>query len=113
MTDARPCRQVARSTWKRRLTGAGGVLVLGVASATVAAIVAAPAAGADTSATTTASTTATSAANSAGPIGTLWGDSLANASAVAGNQGYRAAQDPGSLYTVENAIGARAVWLPA
>ena len=44
------------------------------------------------------------------PIGTTWVDATANAAAVSGSQGYRAGQDPDSLYTVDNAIGARAVW---
>jgi serine protease AprX len=39
----------------------------------------------------------------------LWGDPAADAAATA-NGSYSAADDPGSLYTIENAIGARRVW---
>lgn len=108
MTDVRPCRQAARSTRARRLTGAGRVVALGVASVTAAALLAAPAASADSTST---STSAGAVSTPSGPIGTLWGDGVANAAALAGNQGYRAALDPGSLSTIENVIGARAVWM--
>ena len=45
-----------------------------------------------------------------GTVGTTWGDNTANDLAMAGSQTYQPEQDPGSLYTIENAIGARAVW---
>ncbi|SHF74434.1 serine protease AprX [Jatrophihabitans endophyticus] len=41
--------------------------------------------------------------------GALWGDHAADKAAVSTGQ-YAAATDPGSLYTVERAIGARRVW---
>lgn len=40
----------------------------------------------------------------------LWGDQAADATSTTSNGTYSAAQDPGSLYTIENAIGARQVW---
>lgn len=43
--------------------------------------------------------------------GNQWGDAKADAAAKAGKAKNSAMADPGSLYTVENAIGARRVWL--
>jgi serine protease AprX len=40
----------------------------------------------------------------------LWGDANADAAATTSDGSYSAAKDPGSLYTIENAIGARRVW---
>jgi serine protease AprX len=40
-----------------------------------------------------------------------WGDPLADLLSSGNNGKYTAKKDPGSLYTVENAIGARDVWL--
>jgi len=40
----------------------------------------------------------------------LWGDPNADAAATNADGTYSAAKDPGSLYTIENAIGARQVW---
>ena len=59
-------------------------------------------------ATTPAARAAHSAADVWGDSG--WGDALANALSLTNNGTYSAAQDPGSLYTIENAIGARSVW---
>jgi serine protease AprX len=61
-------------------------------------------------ATTTESLSAATASQPAGTVGTTWGDPTANDLATGGSQTYQAALDPGSLYTIENAIGARAVW---
>jgi serine protease AprX len=51
-----------------------------------------------------------SAARSAGLSATLWGDLTADLSALDLLGHNSAAADPGSLYTIENAIGARSVW---
>jgi serine protease AprX len=40
----------------------------------------------------------------------LWGDPAADAAATTSSGAYSAAADPGSLYTIEKAIGARTVW---
>jgi serine protease AprX len=40
----------------------------------------------------------------------LWGDPNADAVSTTSTGAYSAAKDPGSLYTIENAIGARSVW---
>ncbi|MDQ2756168.1 MAG: S8 family serine peptidase [Actinomycetota bacterium] len=40
----------------------------------------------------------------------LWGDAVADAVSTDGSGRYQVAKDPGSLFTVEKAIGARAVW---
>jgi serine protease AprX len=40
----------------------------------------------------------------------LWGDPSADAASTTSTGAYSAAKDPGSLYTIENAIGARSVW---
>src|SRR5690242_1597550 len=40
----------------------------------------------------------------------LWGDPAADATATTASGAYSAAADPGSLYTIEKAIGARTVW---
>jgi serine protease AprX len=66
------------------------------------------AAHADTS--TTASADTAPAVQPAGTVGTTWGDATANNVATGGSQTYQADLDPGSLYTIETAIGARAVW---
>ena len=39
-----------------------------------------------------------------------WGDPLADLLSAGSNGNYTAKEDPGSLYTIENAIGARDVW---
>jgi serine protease AprX len=39
-----------------------------------------------------------------------WGDPLADLLSLGGNDQYSAQNDPGSLYTIENAVGARSVW---
>ncbi len=113
MTDDRLHRPAGDSRARRGRPATGRALALGLVASTAVALLSAPAATAATTADTTAATAApaTSASARSGPVGTLWGDTLANAAALTGNRGYRAAQDPGSLYTVENAIGARAVWL--
>ena len=42
--------------------------------------------------------------------GAKWGDRTADAVSKSANGTYQAAQDPGSLFTVEKAIGARGLW---
>ena len=133
MTVDRPRHDSASVPKRRRLVGAGAAVILGVGSVTAAAVVGAAPASADTgllsglgstvsnltntattavsNTTTAVTTTVTSTVSKVtGPVGTTWGDATANAAATAGSQGYQAGQDPGSLYTIENAIGARAVW---
>jgi serine protease AprX len=89
--------------------------VAALAGVLAAGALAGPAA-ADSTATTAGAISTAAAPTSTstrGPIGTTWGDSLANSLASGGSgssSGYRAERDPGSLYSIETAIGARAVW---
>jgi hypothetical protein len=79
---------------------ASAALVLTV-SATAAALTSGPVAVAARSDTPVAGSSFTSAS---------WGDAIADAIAKATTGKNAPAADPGSLYTVENAIGARTVW---
>ena len=106
MTDRSRSKQPTGSLRGRVV---GGLTVAALAAATV--VGAAPAAAdplTGTDATTTLSTASVTSHQRL--VGTIWGDNTADAAATAGAGTYRAERDPGSLYSIENAIGARAVW---
>ncbi len=111
MTDRSRSKQPTGSVRGRVVGGlVGGLTVAALAASTV--VGAAPAAadpltGGDGAAalSTTSVTSVTSML-----VGTIWGDNTADAAATAGAGTYQAERDPGSLYSIENAIGARAVW---
>jgi serine protease AprX len=97
----------------RRLVGGLAAAALAVGGVVATGVVGAGPAGADSLSTALTSTTTTLAntVSATGQlIGTTWGDNAADTTATAGSAGYQADQDPGSLYSIENAIGARSVW---
>src|SRR5690242_1736702 len=109
-----PATDVDRNATPRRRRAAAGTAVAALAAAMLGLGLVGPgAAQADTATTAstasvTPSTASAASASTAGTVGTTWGDETANGLATAGSQTYQADQDPGSLYTIENAIGARA-----